>query len=175
MTDEVDGLIEQMTDNLQTLLREQSITDPLLVGIHTGGTWVAQRLHQRLQLSRPLGELNISFYRDDFSRIGPNPEVKPSQIPFEVEDRHIILVDDVLYTGRTVRAALNELFDYGRPASVILAVLVEREGRELPIHAAVSGLTIDLQGRQHIKLCGPIPMNLKLVDVDSPDTQEHHV
>ncbi len=84
-----------------------------------------------------LGTLDVSFYRDDFERIGLHPQVKPSDIPFEVEGRHIVLVDDVLYTGRTIRAALNELFDYGRPESVRLAALVDRGGRELPIVRAV--------------------------------------
>ncbi|MEY3747080.1 MAG: Bifunctional protein PyrR : Pyrimidine operon regulatory protein, partial [Pseudomonadota bacterium] len=79
------------------------------------------------------GKLDVSFYRDDFGQRGLHQDTKPSQIPFEVEGRHIILIDDVFYTGRTIRAAMNELFDYGRPASISLAVLVNRGGRELPI------------------------------------------
>jgi pyrimidine operon attenuation protein/uracil phosphoribosyltransferase len=113
-----------------------------IVGIYTGGVWVAERLHQALGLSQPLGAIDISFYRDDYAQAGLHPQVKPSHIPFDVAGRHILLVDDVLYTGRTVRGALNEIFDYGRPASVSLVVLVDRGGRELPIAAQYTGATI---------------------------------
>ena len=167
MNQDVSEILARMRSDLDLLIERQSLKAPLMVGIHTGGTWVAEHLHRELGLEDPLGLLDISFYRDDFSRIGVHPKVKPSKLPLSVNDRHIILVDDVLYTGRTIRAALNEIFDYGRPASVILAVLVEREGRELPIQAAVSGLKLDLQGRQHVKLCGPNPLKFKLVDVKS--------
>ncbi len=163
MTSEVDSLIDQMTDKLQELLQQQGITDPLLVGIHTGGTWVAQRLHQKLALSRPLGELNISFYRDDFTRAGLNPQVSPTQLPFSVDNEHIILVDDVLYTGRTIRAAMNELFDYGRPSSIILAILIDRGGRELPVCADVTGASLDLDNSEQVKLSGPVPLQFSVV------------
>ncbi len=147
-----DTLLALMTQQLQARIDNQQIDNPAMVGIHTGGVWVANALHQRLAISEPLGTLDISFYRDDFSRIGMSPEVKPSKLPFSIDDRHIILVDDVLYTGRTVRAALNELFDYGRPASVTLAVLVVRSGREIPISADVAGTEIVLGSNQQIKL-----------------------
>jgi len=110
-----------------------------LVGIHSGGAWLAERLQRDLGLPGQPGTLDISFYRDDFDRIGLHAQVQPSDIPFEVADRHLVLVDDVLYTGRTIRAAMNELFDYGRPASIRLAVLVDRGGRELPIAACAAG------------------------------------
>lgn len=126
--------------------------DTLIVGIHTGGAWVAERLHVMLQCGMPLGTLDISFYRDDFSRIGLHPQVKPSNLPFDLEDRTILLVDDVLHTGRTVRAAMNELFDYGRPASIRLAVLVDRGGRELPIRPDFAGLALDVPEHQNINL-----------------------
>jgi len=126
--------------------------DTLIVGIHTGGAWVAERLHAMLQCSMPLGTLDISFYRDDFSRIGLHPQVKPSSPPFDLEDRVILLVDDVLHTGRTVRAAMNELFDYGRPASIRLAVLVDRGGHELPIRPDFAGLVLDVPEHQNINL-----------------------
>lgn len=116
--------------------------DTGLVGIHTGGVWIAERLHRALGLTAPLGTLDVSFYRDDFEKIGLHRDVKRSQIPFEVDGRHLILVDDVLYTGRTIRAAMNELFDYGRPASIRLAALVDRGGRELPIAAQYLGATV---------------------------------
>lgn len=123
-----------------------------MIGVMTGGVTVAQRLHQSAGIALPLGQLNISFYRDDFSRIGLHPVVGASDIPFTVENRHIILVDDVLHTGRTIRAALNEIFDYGRPASVSLAVLVERRGRELPIQSDISGHRLSLDPDARIKL-----------------------
>lgn len=118
--------------------------DFALVGIYTGGVWLAERLHQELAITQPLGALDVSFYRDDFDKIGLHSQVKPSEIPFEVEGAHIILVDDVLYTGRTIRAAVNELFDYGRPASISLATLVDRGGRELPIAAQYIGIELEL-------------------------------
>ena len=150
----VKRLINAMADNLKTRLAERGIENPAMVGIHTGGVWVAEQLHQRLAINDALGSLDISFYRDDFTRIGMNPDVRPSSLPFEIEGRHIVLVDDVLYTGRTIRAALNEIFDYGRPASVTLAVLVNRNGRELPVEASVSGMQLDLNPNEHIKLTG---------------------
>ncbi|MEK7302099.1 MAG: bifunctional pyr operon transcriptional regulator/uracil phosphoribosyltransferase PyrR [Pseudomonadota bacterium] len=118
--------------------------DFALVGIYTGWVWLAERLHQELAITQPLGTLDVSFYRDDFDKIGLHSQVKPSEIPFEVEGAHIILVDDVLYTGRTIRAAVNELFDYGRPASISLATLVDRGGRELPIAAQYIGIELEL-------------------------------
>ncbi|MEW6118785.1 MAG: bifunctional pyr operon transcriptional regulator/uracil phosphoribosyltransferase PyrR [Pseudomonadota bacterium] len=126
--------------------------DTLIVGIHTGGVWVAERLHSLLQARHPIGQLDISFYRDDFSRIGLHPQVKPSTLPFDLEGRDILLIDDVLHTGRTIRAAMNELFDYGRPASIKLAVLVDRGGRELPIRPDFAGLVFDVPAHQNINL-----------------------
>lgn len=104
-----------------------------LVGIHTGGAWVAERLHLALGLATPLGTVDVSFYRDDYRQRGLHANARSSQIPFDVEGAHIVIVDDVLYTGRTIRAAMNELFDYGRPARIDLAVLSDRGGRELPV------------------------------------------
>jgi pyrimidine operon attenuation protein/uracil phosphoribosyltransferase len=114
-----------------------------LIGIHSGGAWLAQRLHKDLGLAQPMGTLDISFYRDDFEKIGLHSQVMPSEISFSVAGKHLVLVDDVLYTGRTIRAAMNELFDYGRPASIRLAVLIDRGGRELPIAAVAVGGFID--------------------------------
>jgi len=151
-------LLDELAERLKTLLSERSIDQPLMVGIHTGGVWVANALHQKLSLQEPLSTLDISFYRDDFSRIGMNPQVKPSKLPAQIDDRHIILVDDVLHTGRTIRAAMNEIFDYGRPASITLVCLVERSGREIPIQADVVGQHLHLDNNQHIKLTGPEPL-----------------
>jgi pyrimidine operon attenuation protein/uracil phosphoribosyltransferase len=115
-----------------------------LVGVHTGGVWLAERLKQDLNVADPVGILDVSFYRDDFDQSGLKPAVRPSQIAFDVAGSHILLVDDVLNTGRTVRAAMNEIFDYGRPAKIDLAVLIDRGGRELPIAAGIVGATIEL-------------------------------
>ena len=163
---DVEKSITAMAGRLKQLLSERHINTPLMIGIHTGGVWVAKRLHQAMGLDEPLGTLDISFYRDDFTRIGMHPEVKPSKLPMTVEDRHIILVDDVLHTGRTIRAALNEIFDYGRPASVTLAVLVERSGRELPIEASVVGQHVQLTPNQHIKLEGPEQLQLVVQETE---------
>lgn len=149
---ETSTLLDNLSGELGQLLKSRQIEKPLMIGIHTGGVWVAKELHRRLDIQQPLGTLNITFYRDDFTRIGMHPQVQPSNLPFNVDDQHIILVDDVLHTGRTIRAALNEIFDYGRPASVILAVLVERGDHELPICADVAATRITLHTDQHIKL-----------------------
>ena len=158
----VDALIDGMAEQLRTLIVARKLVEPAMVGIHTGGVWIAERLRHKLGLNMPLGSLDISFYRDDFTRIGMNPQVRPSDLPFDIDNRHIILVDDVLHTGRTIRAALNELFHYGRPASILLAVLVERSGRELPIEADVIGRKMDLGNGEHVKLTGPDPLTLEL-------------
>ncbi len=142
--------------------RVSGYPDPLMIGIHTGGSWIAARLHKLMAISAPLAELNIAFYRDDFSRIGMHPQVRPSTIPVDMEGRHVILVDDVLYTSRTIRAAMNEIFDYGRPASITLAVLVDRGGRELPIQADIIGKSLHLNPGRHVKLSGPEPLVLEI-------------
>lgn len=158
--DEIIDTFKKMATTIEQLLSSQDRHDPIMIGIHTGGVWVAEYLHRYLEIPTPLGTLNIAFYRDDFTKIGIHPQVKPSTLPFTVEERHIILVDDVLHTGRTIRAALNEIFDYGRPASVLLAALVERGFRELPIRTDVKGLSVELNEGEHIKLTGPDPLSL---------------
>ena len=146
---------DDLITGMVTELRSELTAHPIMIGIHTGGVWVAKRLHQKLDLTTPLGSIDINFYRDDFSKIGLHPQVKASQIPDDLENRFVILVDDVLQTGRTVRAAMNEIFSWGRPAAVQLAVLVERSGRELPIQPDVVGAQLDLNPSQQIKLSGP--------------------
>ncbi len=123
-----------------------------IVGIYSGGAWLAERLADELQLKDRLGYIDVSFYRDDYAEKGLHAEVKPTQIPFEVEGATIVLVDDVLYTGRTTRAAINELFDYGRPARIMLAALVDRGGRELPIAADFVADSVPLPNDQHLVL-----------------------
>lgn len=148
----IDTLLTSMANDIRHQLADK---DVLLIGIHTGGVWVAQALSELLGddfFDGSLGTLNIAYYRDDFTRIGMHPQVAPSDLPFSIDDRHLLLVDDVLHSGRTARAALNEIFDYGRPASVSYAVLIERSGRELPIRADIIGQSINLTNDQHIKL-----------------------
>ena len=154
--------IEKLLLDMARRLEQNAQDEPVIVGIQTGGVWIAERLHKLLGLKTPLGRLNIAFYRDDFSRIGLHPHVSPSSLPLNVENQHIILVDDVLHTGRTIRAALNEIFDYGRPAKVTLAVLIERSGRELPVCADVIGKRMSLKPGEHVKLSGPEPLALEV-------------
>jgi len=123
-----------------------------LVGVHSGGAWVAERLHRELGLRTELGFLSSAFHRDDYDRRGLPAEIKSTDLPFEVGGADIILVDDILFTGRTVRASINEIFDYGRPARVTLAVLVDRGGRELPISAEFVGLVYTLESERSFSL-----------------------
>jgi pyrimidine operon attenuation protein/uracil phosphoribosyltransferase len=123
-----------------------------IVGIYTGGAWVAERLHRALGSSVPLGVLAVTLHRDDFGRIGLHRESRRSQIPFAVDGREVILVDDVLHTGRTIRAALNELFDFGRPRAVRLAILADRGGRELPVSPDFLGATVDVGANEELVL-----------------------
>ncbi|NDP42543.1 MAG: bifunctional pyr operon transcriptional regulator/uracil phosphoribosyltransferase PyrR, partial [Aromatoleum sp.] len=126
---------EQTLAALADRMRGAVAFDAKFIGIYSGGAWIAERLAQMIPGEHPLGYIDVSFYRDDFSRKGLKPEVKCTDLPFEVEGATIVLVDDVLYTGRSVRAAINELFDFGRPGRIELAVLVDRGGRELPVEA----------------------------------------
>ncbi|AHI31035.1 MULTISPECIES: bifunctional pyr operon transcriptional regulator/uracil phosphoribosyltransferase PyrR [Marinobacter] len=159
---EIDRLLDDLEAGLRKKLEERGVTSPALIGIRTGGVWLADVMSKRLGLQEPWGELDISFYRDDFSRIGLNPKVKPSSLPFSTEDRDIILIDDVIMSGRTIRAAMNEIFDYGRPASIILATLVDLGARELPVQPDVTGRVLALQSHQRVKLRGPDPLHIEL-------------
>lgn len=163
--------IPELLDNLETELKriidQRKLVNPLMIGIRTGGVWIAEQMHRRLNISEPLGLLDISFYRDDFSQIGVNPNVKPSQLPTNIEGRDIILIDDVFYTGRTIRAAMNEIFDYGRPNQIVLAVLIERDGRQIPLNPDCVGASIKLSAGQRIKLTGPEPLDVHLETIDA--------
>jgi pyrimidine operon attenuation protein/uracil phosphoribosyltransferase len=127
-------LVERMADAVAA--------DARIVGIYSGGAWLAERLAELLPGNHPVGYIDVSFYRDDYSKKGLRAKVGTTTLPFEVGGARIVLVDDVLYTGRSVRAAINELFDYGRPESVELAVLIDRGGRELPIEATYVGARV---------------------------------
>jgi pyrimidine operon attenuation protein/uracil phosphoribosyltransferase len=144
----------ELLQQLAALMRPRITPATVLVGIHSGGVWVAEALHQSLGLATPLATIDVSFHRDDH-HIGNGLKSggRASHLPDDVAGAHLILVDDVLYTGRTIRAALNELFDYGRPAQVELAVLVDRGGRELPIAATYCPHALPLPASQSLDLC----------------------
>ncbi|MDP2098271.1 MAG: bifunctional pyr operon transcriptional regulator/uracil phosphoribosyltransferase PyrR [Methylobacter sp.] len=158
----VPELLDNLEAELKQIITERQLVNPLMIGIRSGGVWIAEQMHRRLAISEPLGLLDISFYRDDFSQIGVSPNVKPSELPTHVEGRDIILIDDVFYTGRTIRAAMNEIFDYGRPNQIVLAVLIERDGRQIPLNPDCVGTRIRLQADQRIKLTGPEPLAIHL-------------
>ena len=143
---------EELCGQLARELKAQVKASTAMVGIHTGGAWLAERLHAALGVQEPLGLLDIAFYRDDYAKQGLAKDPKRSRIPFDVEGRDLLLVDDVLHTGRTVRAALNELFDYGRPASIALVVLAERGGRQLPICAQFAGARVEVPAGMRLRL-----------------------
>ncbi len=148
-----EDLLKTLAQKLQPLLQ----TNTALVGIQSGGVWLMQKLLVLLEkdiVANAIehGSLDVSFYRDDYDKRGLKAENRPSQIPFDVENKHIILIDDVFYTGRTTRAAMNELFDYGRPASILLAALVNRGGRELPVAPQITAADMSLDASQNLQL-----------------------
>jgi pyrimidine operon attenuation protein/uracil phosphoribosyltransferase len=148
--------IERALDRiaLQILERNLAVEEIVIVGIHTGGVFLAERLQRiiekREKIKLPSGSLDITLYRDDWSRVAQNPIVKKTDISFEVEGKILILVDDVIYTGRTIRAALDAIMDFGRPSSIQLAVLIDRGGRELPIQSDYTGMEIKVKPNQHV-------------------------
>lgn len=141
-------LLAEITANIQAQLKPNTA----LVGIHSGGVWLMQRILKSLAQDLPFGTLDAAMYRDDYAQRGLKNEPKPSNIPFDITDKHIILIDDIFYTGRTTRAAMNELFDYGRPASITLAVLINRGGAQLPISPNITGAEILLKPNQNLQL-----------------------
>lgn len=143
---------EVLLGQLADALRPQLGANSAMIGIHTGGAWLAERLHAKLGMAEPLGTMDIAFYRDDYDHKGLVRDPKRTQIPFDVGGKDILLVDDVLFTGRTVRAAVNELFDYGRPASIALAVLADRGGRQLPISAQYCGGRVEVPPGARLRL-----------------------
>ncbi len=143
---------EALYGDLLTGVRSLLQPNTVLVGIWSGGAWLAERLQRELALEGEYGVISSALHRDDFSSRGMTASADHTRLPFEIEGRHILLIDDVLFTGRTIRAVVNELFDFGRPASVTLAVLVDRGGRELPIAAAYSAARITLPAHQRLSL-----------------------
>jgi pyrimidine operon attenuation protein/uracil phosphoribosyltransferase len=143
---------ESLCEKLASELRSQVKPTTAMIGLYTGGAWLAERLHALLGLREPLGLMDIAFYRDDYHAQGLHHDPKRTKIPFDVSGRDLLLVDDVLYTGRTVRAAMNELFDYGRPASISLVVLADRGGRQLPICAQHCGARVEVPSGMRLRL-----------------------
>ena len=139
---------------LQIMERNPDVDDMVIIGIHTGGVFLANRIHtiirEREQIDLPAGSLDITLYRDDWSRVAQNPIVKKTDISYSLENKTLILVDDVLYTGRTIRAAMDAIMDFGRPSSIQLAVLVDRGGRELPIQPDFIGKEIKVGANEHV-------------------------
>jgi len=132
--------------SLEIVERNHGVTDIAIIGIHTGGVFLAQRIKAKIEEREktvlPSGTLDITLYRDDWSLISQNPIVRKSEIGFLLEDKRVVLVDDVIFTGRTIRAAMDAIMDYGRPLSIQLAVLVDRGGRELPIQPDYVGMVV---------------------------------
>lgn len=159
---DIEQTCTELGDRLRRYLADNQLDQPLLVGIRTGGVWVAERLQAMLNTEEGVSSLDISFYRDDFTRHGLHPQVMGSELPDSIEDRHIILIDDVIMSGRTIRAAMNELFDYGRPASITLVSLLDIGRRELPIQPDLCGVRLELEEGQLVKLSGPSPLVLSL-------------
>ena len=139
---------------LEILERNHGIDELAIVGIHTGGVFLARRIHEKIlareQGDLPLGELDITLYRDDWSLVSQNPIVRTTEIGFQVENRRVVLVDDVIFTGRTIRAAMDAIMDFGRPRSIQLAVLVDRGGRELPVQPDYVGMCVSAGGSERV-------------------------
>ncbi|MEM9530635.1 MAG: bifunctional pyr operon transcriptional regulator/uracil phosphoribosyltransferase PyrR [Pseudomonadota bacterium] len=137
-------------------------TLPQVVGIHTGGYWIAQRVAAHLGVTAAPGEIDIGFHRDDYTDRALTRAPRPTRLGTAVQGREILLVDDVLFTGRTIRAALNAIFEFGRPARVWLAVLADRGGRQLPIRADFAGVELDLAADQMLRLTGPEQLSFEV-------------
>ncbi len=141
-------LLDEVTTQIVNIIQPNTA----VVGIHRGGVWMMERILDSIQQEVPSGTLDAALYRDDFAQRGLKDELQPANIPFNIKDKHIILIDDIFYTGRTTRAAINELFDYGRPASITLAVLINRGGAQLPIQPQIVGADIFLKPEQRFQL-----------------------
>ena len=145
---DAESLYSELHDGVRAVLKP----DTVLVGIWSGGAWLAERLHRELGRPGAHGVISSTLHRDDYAKRGLTAGAGPTNLPFAIDGSHILLIDDVLHTGRTIRAVVNELFDFGRPASVALAVMVDRGGRELPVAAAFAAAKIVLPANQRLSL-----------------------
>ncbi len=157
---QVPPLLDELVARLRAHLHARGIDTPRFAGIRTGGVWIAEAVAARCAAPERGGIVDIGFHRDDVGQRAELPRLGPSSIPWDINDRDIVLVDDILNTGRTARAALNALFDWGRPRSVTLAVLVELPGRELPLQPDVVGTTMGPRAGFELRLLGPDPLEL---------------
>ena len=163
MTLDLNKALSSMKQQLADYCQQKNIENPIVVGIHSGGVWVANEILDAVPTNEELATLDITFYRDDFTLAGLHPQVGQTNLP-AIEDRHVILVDDVLMSGRTIRAAMNEIFDFGRPASITLAILFDLNSRELPIRADIVGEQLTLAENQRVKLSGPTPLTVSVIE-----------
>ena len=163
-----EALLNEITTKIDALIKPNSV----IVGIHRGGVWIMEHVLANLKQDIPYGTLDAALYRDDFAQRGLKTELQPTNIPFDVQDKHIILIDDIFHTGRTTRAAINELFDYGRPASITLAVLINRDGAQLPIQPQIVGAAIPLKPNQRFQLSQDSQGKLKLALEKKQDTSD---
>jgi pyrimidine operon attenuation protein/uracil phosphoribosyltransferase len=143
---------EALYGELKTGVSRLMKPNTVLVGIWSGGAWLAERLNADLKTDKPVGTITSTLHRDDFGERGLGSVEAITSLPFEIDGAHILLIDDVVYTGRTIRAVVNELFDYGRPASVELAVLVDRGGREMPVAPVFAAAKLVLPSAQRLSL-----------------------
>lgn len=162
-------LLAEMTAKIQAQVNALGLANTALVGIHSGGVWLMQRIQASINQEIATGTLDAALYRDDFAQRGLKAQSRPSDLSFDIQNKHIMLIDDIFYTGRTTRAAMNELFDYGRPASVQLAVLINRGGAQLPIQPNIVGAHIALTPTQNLQLSqdtkGKLHLSLEAQDV----------
>jgi len=164
-------LISEITDKIKSIITPNTA----LVGIHSGGVWILERVLNALDSDIAFGKLDAAMYRDDYAKRGLKSKSQPSWIPFDINNKDIILIDDIFYTGRTTRAAMNELFDFGRPASITLAVLINRGGAQLPIQPQIVGAEIPLKSHQAFQLSQDTMGKLHLNIEESSDQGISHV
>jgi pyrimidine operon attenuation protein/uracil phosphoribosyltransferase len=162
---------EQLLNDITNKIKMQLQADTAIIGIHRGGVWMMQHVLENINQDVPYGTMDAALYRDDFAQRGLKNSPQPADIPFDVNGKHIILIDDIFYTGRTTRAAMNELFDYGRPASVTLAVLINRGGAQLPIAPQIQGASLLLKPNQTLKLSQDTQGALQLALENSEDNK----
>jgi pyrimidine operon attenuation protein / uracil phosphoribosyltransferase len=160
-----ENLLSEITTKITALIKP----DTAIVGIHSGGVWLMERILASIKTEVPYGTLDAALYRDDFAQRGLKNTSQAASISFDVQDKHIILIDDIFYTGRTTRAAINELFDFGRPASITLAVLINRGGAQLPIQPQIVGANIPLNSTQRFQLSQTTQGKLKLALENNQD------
>lgn len=156
--------IDALYFEIYLTLKKADINDPVIIGVQTGGVWVADLVSKKFGFEQPVSELNVSYYRDDFGKRGLHPSVKPSHIFQDINDKVVVLIDDVFMSGRTARASMNALFDYGRPKQILFYSLIDLQQPELPIRPSFSPIRLQLDPSKQVKLTGPEPLSLEVRD-----------